>query len=262
MLKEALSFVFDKTKEFADKNRAKIFEVPGDGRSVLIEQDGKIIERPVPPPLRNHVVDSIADLIEASKKWGVNGDAETGGNSGTVWISEKQVRLVIDDADRREHVTCPLTPAVVFATARGLDEPLRQADLVGLLRREFRDAIGAAEMLAAVRKLRFKQRSEGHSALTHGGESLGRQIENEVTGMEGLEIPELLTLETNLFSNPGERDHRYKLTLDLEIDPANQLFLLRPLPDEVEHVIQAALNEIAVRLEEELPDTSIFFGRP
>ncbi|HJT35460.1 MAG TPA: hypothetical protein VJ783_25765 [Pirellulales bacterium] len=253
MFKEALAFVFDKTKECADKNRAQIFDVPGDERSILIEHNGQLVERKIPPPLRSHVVESVADLVAATMRWGAD---------GTIWIDERMVRLVVSDDDRREFVTCHLKPAVVFSTARGLAKPICQADLVRLLRREFRDAIGAAEMLAAVRKLKFKQHSEGHSNITHGGESLGRTIENEVTGLDGLEVPELLTLETNVYSNEGERDKRYKLTLDLEIDPANQLFLFRPLPDEIERVVQAALNEIQARLSEALPDTSIFFGRP
>jgi len=255
MLREALEYVFEQSERATDKGKARKLDLPGDGRTIVVEHNGQMLERKVPPPLRAHTVDSVADLVDAAHRW--KSDA---GN--VIWISSDRLVLVIDDADRRETVTMPLVESYVFTRIKRLasNPTIDQASLVRLLRVELRGVARATELLTAVRKIKFRQAESGHSDIQHGNESMGRAVEAEVTGADA--IPDMLVVDTNLYSNPGLDEHKLAIGLDLEIDVKNQKFLLRPIPDEIEKVTAAQLS--AIRDEIEVADAAIplFFGKP
>jgi hypothetical protein len=256
MLREAIEYVRNLADEASDSKQARIVSgIPGDGTAVVIEHGGKLIDRPVPPALRNHNVDSVADLIAAANRW-------KGAGGNVVWINGKSVVLVIDDADRRAKVTMPLVESAVFQRIKKLAQQpcVDQPTLIRLLRVELRHVIRAAELLTAVRKIKFRSAQSGHSDIQHGNESLGNQIEAEVTGADA--IPDSLVVETNLFSNPGLDENKTGIGLDLEIDVKQQKFLLRPIPDEIEKVTAAELALIRAEIETALGDVPIFFGTP
>lgn len=264
MLKEAIEFVFNRGVEEIKAAKAQKFDVPGDGRMVLIEHNGQLTERPVPPPLRRHTVDSVDDLIAAVKRWGL-GNIDVGDDDGVLWISEERIVLVTNDSDRRETVTLPLVHSSVFAKVKSLSDHntarMDQPTLIRLLRRDFRHADGVAELLAAVRKIKFRQLEQGYSDVQHGNESMGNAIEAEVSGAG--DIADTLIVPVNVFSNPGEREFRlWTVGLDLEIDAKSQRFILRPMPDEVELAVSLALESIRERLTKALPETPVFFGTP
>jgi len=56
----------------------------------------------------------------------------------------------------------------------------------------------------------------------------------------------------------------FTLALDLEINLQNnkQPFLLRPMPDDVDAAIAAALDDIKERLTESLSEVTVLFGKP
>ena len=96
--------------------------------------------------------------------------------------------------------------------------------------------------------------------MQHGNESLGHEIESEVTGAEG--IPDDLTISMPVFSNPGEESKRYSLALTLDIIVKDQTFALRPQQDELEHVLVEAGESIRKEIVEALPDVPVLFGGP
>lgn len=256
MLMEAIEYIRDLAVDSADAKKARVLtDIPGNGTVAVIQHDGELIDRPIPPKLRAHAVDSVRDMIDAARRW----KGETG---NVIWISADKVVLVIDDADRRETVTLPLVESYVFRRIKQLasNPVLDQTALVRLLRVELRGLVNAAAILTAVRKIKFRQSQAGHSDIQHGNESLGRTIEAEVTGAES--IPDSLIVETNLFSNPGLDEMKSVIGLDLEIDVKNQKFLLRPIPDEVEKVTAVHLNGIRDEIENSDLVTEVFFGRP
>jgi hypothetical protein len=268
VLQEALDFVFDKAETYAareekDVHPRLVSEVPSDGRTVTIEYEGKLTEHRVPPPLRKHKVESVEDLVEAAKVWGTQSDGPEHGAGTVIWIDGNQVVLVPDDSDRRESITLPLTKSAVFLKLEALGKGngvMDQATLVRLLRRELRKANEQSVILAAVRRIKWRSSDSGHASISHGNESLGRTIESEVSGAS--DIPETLTVPTNVFKNPGEEDVQFTVGLDLEIDTGNQRFLLSPMPDEIELAIAFALRSIRDRITKELPDVAVFFGTP
>jgi hypothetical protein len=253
MLKEAIQHVESLAQRAAS---ARVVNIPGDGKTAFVEQNGSLARIPVTPPLRQHTVASVADLVKSAERW----EHEEWGN--VVWISCDKLVLVIDDSDRRETVTMPLVESYVFSRIKALakNPVVDQAALVRLLRVDLRGVVNATALLTAVRKLKFRQAESGHADIQHGNESMGRQIEAEVTGADA--IPDSLVVETNLYSNPGLDEQKFTIGLDLEIDVKNQRFLLRPVPDEIEKVTAAQLASIRAEIEEADSELPVFFGRP
>lgn len=251
MLKEALQF-FETLSTNA--KRATLLAVPGDGRVAYVDQAGRLDKIDVTPPLRDHKVDTVADLITAANRFSDD-------TKGTVWISEAAAVLVTDDADRRERVTLPLKFSNAFdkLTALERNPKLEQDALIRLLRVDLIGAVNRADLLTAVRKIKFRRATSGESNLQHGNESLGKQIENEITGAGT--IPESVTVECSVYANAGERDHKCVVMCDLEIVASDGTFRFRPLPDELAIVKQAALAGIRERIDE-ATTADVFFGTP
>lgn len=253
MLQEALEFVYSAARENANNDKAHIVSLPGSNpRQGWYEHNGTLVPYDIHPGVRCHRVDSVCDIIRAIARWG--------SDASSVWICSQQVLLILDDADRRDRIAMPLLESATFTRLKKCQGAIDQAALIRLLRVEFRNAVNQPEVLTAVRKIRFRSLSAGETSIQHGNESLGQQVENEVSGAG--DIPEVLAVETNVFSNPGEGEYLVTVGLDLEIDAKAQRFMLRPIPDEIERLTAAALSDIRERISEAIDDSRIFFGTP
>ena len=252
-LQETVAFVYDKANELSKANadQARPLAWLNTPREQFYEHNGKIESKPIPPSLRNHNVRTVADLIQAGKRWG---------KGGVIWLSSQFAMLAIDDNDRRESVTLALQKSVVFQKLEALEKGgvYDQASIIALLRREFRHSPEATTLLTAVRKIKFSLSTAGYSDVQHGNESLGRIIENEITGAEN--IAELITVPGSVYTNPGEDVAKFNVGLTLDLDAKNQKFLIRPLPDELEVAQQAALQSVRERLSKGLSDVPVFLG--
>lgn len=247
MLKEAFAYLFDSARE---QQKAKLLEVPGDGRTAYVDQAGTLKEIKVSPPLRGHRVESVVDLVAAAKKWNT---------APVVWVSESCVVLITDDGDRRERVTMGLKLTDQFAflvDAQRFDQP----EMIRALRVNLPGAEKRAELIAAIRSLKWRTSTSGTADLQHGNESLGKTVENEVTGAGT--IPELVTVSTAVFSNPGEEKNEVTIGCDLEIDAPKQKFLFRPLPDELRAAKAKAVEDIRARIARDLPEVTVLYGTP
>lgn len=250
MLKEALEFL---GKTFDKSQAAKLLSVPGDGRVAYVDQGGKLSEIAVAPPVRRHNVKSVDDLIKAAKTWN---------KKPVVWVSGSDVVLVPDDDDRRDMATLELVRSAAFGKLCFLAKSpdVSQADLIRTIRVDLQGTIGRADLLTAIRSIKFRQSTAGTSTVQHGNESLGRTIEAEVSGAGN--IPESVIVSCAVFSNPGEREKTFTVGCDLEIVPQHSAFRFRPIPDELERVTDAAIAGIRQRIEDELDGVAVFFGSP
>lgn len=250
MIQEALEFLRDR---FSEAEAARLVNIPGDGRKAYVDQAGKVTPYDVTSPLREHRVNSVADLIAAAGKWNT---------SPVVWINGDAVVLVPDDADRRDSVTLKLSKSAAFAKLICLNQSpvLDQQALVRVLRIDLQGTINRVALLTAVRNIKFRVSDSGASSIQQGNESLGRTIEAEVTGAG--DIPESVVVSCAVFANPGERELTFTVGCDLEIVPADKKFRFRPIPDEIERVTDAALQGIRERIEGELKGVAVFFGSP
>lgn len=253
MLAEFLEALFE---DNAETKKAKLFQLPGEKRNAFIDQNGTIRAVPLPPPLRDSRVDAAEDLVNAARAYGIK-------ERMSIWLASDRVVLVTDDDDRLDRVTLHLRETEQWKTIKKLASTpkLDHPQLISLLRAELPGAGDAGRaLLEKVRKINFKNQVEGFSDVQHGRESLGRSIENQVTGIG--EIPEQLEVVTALYDNPGERDKECAIVIDLQILPADQRFRLKPTPDSMEGAQHFALLSIRTEIEKALPGVRIFFGTP
>lgn len=252
MLKDAFEFL---ATQFYKSKEARILTTSADGRTSYIDQDGKVTTITNPPKPRESKVDSVEDLCNAARAYG-------GENEYSFWVSPAAVVLVADDEDRRDRVTLPLRDSSQWAVVKRLAKgpTLDQAALVRLLRTELIGLGGRAELLSAVRAIKFRSSAEGTSNIQHGNESMGRVIENAVTGAGN--IPEQAICILPLYENQGRREDEFQVVFDLEIIPSEQSFRLKPLPDSVESAQNAALELIRSEITESIGDVRIFYGTP
>lgn len=250
MLKEALDYLGG---TFKKAHEARLLAIPGDGRKAFVDQGGTIVEHAVTPPLRTHIVDSVDDLISAASLWNAK---------PTIWIAPEAVVLVTDDADRRDRVTLPLVKSHQFSTLLSLQKNggMDQSQFIRLLKVDLAGAVGRQDLITAVRKIKWRAGASGESNITHGSESLGRTIENEVSGAGA--IPEDVVVNCPVYQNPGERDFTFGVLCDLEIVPSECKFRFKPLADEIEKVTVAALDGIRSRIQDGVDGAAVFYGKP
>lgn len=258
MLEEAIQLIQATAVEAAE---AKIVRIPGDERRAIVQHRDKLHESVIPPPCRKHVVHTLAALMDFarevhSKKSDPNGPAPV------VWHGHNSVVLVIDDADRRDTVTFPLTLSGRLRLLAHLERDKRSFDqkqFVRLLRIE----LGMANdpVVAKFRKLGWKVADDSSGRVQHGKARMGKAIQAEVQGVD--ELPEEIVVEVPVYQEAGERTP-YQVRCAVEIDPMNQQFGLTPLPEEIQKVMDLAQASIEQRLSEHLAELQIpiYYGTP
>ncbi len=204
-------------------------------------------------PERNHVVYSVDDFCQAIKEFG---DA-----LATVWIAENKIVGLLDAEPRFERITLPLLPDTNFERLKKCDgETFTQQSLIRLFRYELKGIAGVSELLASVRKIKFRTGQAGVSDIQHGRESMGRELESEVTGAG--DIPEDCVVTCRVFRNAREVKE-YPIACYLQIFPEKQTFTFRAAAGELDDVCVAALEEVRSRIEGGVPETvKVFFGQP
>jgi hypothetical protein len=252
MIEEALTKILEQNAEVMN---AKILRIPGDDRMCYIDQDGEVTAVEIPPPNRQSHVASVDDLCAAVKAYGKP-------NEASIWINTGEVVAVLDDTDRRERVTMHLRKNAAYAKLLYLasNPTISQGELINLLRMELRDISCRTTLLEAVRKIKFSSFTEGHSDLGQGRESLGKSIENKVSGAS--ELPEDLLITTPMFDNPGERDESFTIELLFEVMASDSKFRIKPVPASLENAADNALQKIRSEIVEQLEGVRVFFGTP
>jgi hypothetical protein len=140
------------------------------------------------------------------------------------------------------------------------DNEFDQPAMIRALRLKFIGAEKRAELLTAIRSLKWRQSSEGFADVQHGKESLGKSVESEVTGSGS--IPELVVITCPVFSNPGEEENEVGIGCDLDINPAEQTFSFQPIAGEIDAAVASALDDIRKRIEAACPTVLVLFGAP
>ena len=145
---------------------------------------------------------------------------------------------------------------------------LSQAELIRDLRITFRDCLGSCgELVAILQRVRFNQSSTIETEISHGKSSLGKAITGEVTGLKIL--PEYITLNIPVFTNPSIRNVRYPVECALDPDAATGTFRVIPLPGQLEMASDYASNEIRSLIQDAINENfddptccPVFFGSP
>jgi hypothetical protein len=221
-----------------------------DPRTAFIQHGDEIKQFVVPPPVRRHTLHSLSDLIAYAQS-----DAAT---KPVVWHGPDGVVLVMDDSDRRDLVTFPLTFSARYQRLRQLaaDKPsFDQSRFVRLLRIEL--GLDNAAVVSKFRKLDWENGDKAAGRVQHGDMRLSKEVVAKVQGVD--ELPEEIRVPIPVYNQAGERQE-YEMVCAVEIDTVNRAFQLIPLPDEIERVLDLAQDDIRKRLTGELE--TVYYGEP
>lgn len=203
-------------------------------------------------PPRQHSarnLDTLATLVE-------------GRENASVWHADNLVVAVLDDRDdghRDDRVTWKLTPSAKFqAIVQEARQPRAHADFVRWLVQNLRDEFDAAApgLLGTIRNLKFRSADEQTGSVQQGRESMGRQIEAEITG--ATDLP-----ETVLIKVPRWASLDYVATVEclLVLDTAERKLSLRPLADQLERAENDAQDWLHDQLTAEVK-CPVYYGAP
>jgi hypothetical protein len=237
MLREALQFLTNQALE-AEKPHA--IDVP-DARVRRFAKGGNLLEIPIRPTPRDHKVYTLADFVFAANNYGA---------SGVVWVGERNITLIVDDADRLDKITLPMVFSDVWAILNNLPDFMTQRDFVRLLRHDLRGCIPDT-LLPAVSKIEVATSSGQRNEVNPGRERGSREFAAELVAAG--EIPEVVTVMVSPYMTPGlVLPCPIKCGLDYTMPPAAVQFSFRPLPDETKAAIQYTLADVYQHLRDEL----------
>jgi hypothetical protein len=114
-------------------------------------------------------------------------------------------------------------------------------------------------VVAKFRKLDWESGDKGTSDIRHGDARMSKAIIAKVQGID--ELPEELAVSVPVYQQTGERQE-YIVNCNVEIDAVNRQFQLVPVPDELERVLDLAQASIRERLDAELKDVPVYYGKP
>lgn len=238
----------------------EITRIPGcDHRLLLKQPDGTMGDLEVPPTPRHHRALDLSAITEFAL-W-----SSEQSRRATIWYCRHGVLCVLDDSTRRDTVRLDLTFSPQLLCLQGLEQyrkPMDQRATILLLRTTFAKCLGrAGDLIEIIRGVKFTNNQAGAAVVGHGKSSVGRSIEQEITGTKAL--PEYVTLEVPVFT-AAWLQVKFPVELALEPDPATQTFTLIPLPGEIENAIAAAEALISMRLHDGLDgaEVPVYYGVP
>jgi hypothetical protein len=220
---------------------------------------GQLLERAVPPPPRDHRVDTVADFIAAAIR-AMTGAVWNG--NPIIWHSGQQVVLIMDDAaDRRDRVTLELDTAPQFQSLMNLEAAaLTQRQALQVLRIELDGCGVAPEIIAAVRQLRFSSSRASGSTVERGKESFDSDVLKEVVGFTSAH--EFSNISVSVYQNPDLLSARHLIRCVFDVDLAEEKVLFRPVPGELTVAVQDAQAAIRGTIHKAVPGLPIFWGTP
>lgn len=209
-----------------------------------------------PPPIKVTTYD-LESFCKATD-WLV---ARQGGTSPThsVWVGEEDIVALLDAETRLHRVTMPLEYNPVFQRLEKLqDQLLTQQDLISLLKYDLETVLDGAELLAAVRHIKFRTGASGESNIQHGRESMGRSIDAEVTGAG--DMPDAATIRCRVFDI--EEIAAVDIHCDLQILPEKQLFRFRPRVNQLSSARRSQIDDITEFIRDALKIHRVYRGEP
>lgn len=231
-----LAAAIDKIENLAERARSIEIEKghEPDGSYYLIKPGGEV-EKVLPEPgWHNERLADPAELSAFIRKHEFK--------DGEVYYNEQRVTYVFDFNDRRDRAVCELKPSEVWTWLTSGSKTLYgQAEFVRLLRISLRGCLpDGSRLLDLVRLIKWTGQSEAAGIIKHGQESIGRSINQQVTGESAL--PEEVALDVQVFDN---FDRRVKVWCAIEIFPAEQRFKLTPYPLELKTAMDKTMEELA-----------------
>ncbi|MGD9644278.1 MAG: hypothetical protein AB7U73_01110 [Pirellulales bacterium] len=209
----------------------------------LVRIGDKIEEREKHLKPFNARVDSLEDLIDLAR-YGEKGETPTPGQV-TIWHDEEKVVVRRADSPRIPFAYFEFRTSDAFDDVQLLhDQWFGQKEFIRLLRSDLPDVVTSADSLVPlVRQLKFSQHSEATGVVQLGRESMGREINNEVTAAG--DLPESVQLVCPMYDNAEPIPTLLHVSADLDIDLAAGRLGLRPVKAQLiaeRHKVAAAIH--------------------
>lgn len=223
--------------------------------TLFLPSIGEIREFPHPYPPRNHSLVTIDGFIEAVQKYGKDG-------SPTIYVGLSSVVAILDDniaGHRDSRLTLKLVPSAVFTELERMTAALNQDQMVRMLRTTLSLCEWSKPLRESIEVIKWIRNDAGESNASAGRNSLGREVQAEVSGLKS-PIPETLNCTFQPYPTI-EGLGRVAAMCNLIVDHAKQTFLLQPQP----HAVDKARNDAQNRVRELLCDSlecDIFIGTP
>jgi len=237
---------------------SKPIEIHSSATEKIFLHDGESVTVELPITPRRHVARTLDDIIALANLF------KADGYTPVVWYDEGKVCVVFDDVESRQNFAAmPLHRSAVFDTVNSLASGtwLNQVHFIRLLRVELHGAQTPVQLLNLVRDVVFENGTMTSQKIGRQDESVSRAIKASVTTQAG-DIPEEITLQLPIYSNPNETDS-YPVLCAIDIKPKEGLFQLIPLPDRIQAAVNAKMNQIRGRLAEGLQEgIPFYYGAP
>lgn len=177
-----------------------------------------------------------------------------------VWHNNDEVTAILDDDEYRESsVTMPLPLHPKYAAFQNIRGEFTQKGLIDFLRLNLKDEIETAfpGFIATIRKLQFLMNDSGSSNIQVGRESMGRSIDEQVTGAG--DIPEEIKLTLPLWLH---LDKPVTIIIAIDINIPEKKFRFQPKPGELAAAIVDGQKWLHGQLEAACNKAAIYFGSP
>jgi hypothetical protein len=205
-------------------------------RKMFVSRDTlNAIEHVLPPTPARHTVYTLDDFVTSAERWA--------SKSSVVFHNEQGAVLVLDDHNRRESVTMPLSTTAVWEKVLALREQVfDQRGFLRLLRYDLASIVPGS-LVTAIQKIEVVTSSQQRSEINPGRERGTREFAADLASSG--EIPERVTCSLPVYLLPG-LDQQVPITFALEytLPPGPVSFIFRPLPDEVERTLQQLQGEL------------------
>lgn len=176
-----------------------------------------------------------------------------------IWHDDKRVVAVLNDADFRDsRLTMPLPIHPTFTALEEMaGEDYGQRELIDYLRLNLRKELDSSvpTFIAALRDIKFVNNASGDAQIQHGRESMGRRIEQSVTGVD--KLPEDFILDIPLWLH---LDAVVKVDCALVVNTADETFRCGPKPGAVEQAKVAGQTWLGEQLEGACDRAVVYFG--
>ena len=249
MIKDALELL---QSTAVDASGAQHLVDSADGRQKHYVLKGERFAIDVGPPLRNHVVDSLEDLIKFAEK-------EAGDFS--VWHCDDAVTLICDHTAQRDTVRFLLPFSRPFKTLYALDgEAGNHFDQRAFIRLLHRTLGVDSATVAKFRRLDFKVIQAAEGEHQHGKDRLGQSVHAEVKGTS--DLPGSLVVNVPVYDAAGERDTE-AICCSIDLDPQRSQIIFEPVPGELSLAIESRQASIRERLTAALDEEArVYSGQP
>lgn len=252
-------------KAAGSANKVTILDAPqlGVGKVLIVRANGDydFAQKTESRTHRLGNLDSVCDWVKYA--------GETLGVNSAIWLSETGLRVVIDDMQMetpRALVTYDFVKtreySLIQTLATGEPRMFDQKQFVRLLRNDLYDCLDITkrdQWIKIFRSLEAREASNARSDIQGSRQSLGRDLEDEVTSQLG-QIPDQMRLSVRLFQDSA-LETRQPVLAEIECQPLQFRFALIPRQCELDQALENELADMCKYLASKLgTDTPIFRG--